>query len=121
MLPDWNHSILPQLSEAVHGLRYKKYVDCCFDHYFVTSVANYPYLPVQCSLLECWVLYVLNDPELGSSHMTYTCPSKVNIHVAYCFHELVYPLETQVFLILQFHLLESQWCSYFDSYLVKVY
>ena len=32
----------------------------------------------------------------------------------------MYILSTQVFLILPFHLLESQWCSYSDSYLVKV-
>ena len=44
-------------------------VDCCFDNNCLKlpqlhDIANNPYLPVQCSLLNIihWVLCVLNDP-----------------------------------------------------------
>ena len=51
-------------------------------------------------------------------------PSKVNSHVAYCMLPcVVKPFylatrDTGVPNLIQFHLLESQWYSYFDSYLV---
>ena len=95
-------------------------VDCCFDHFksylscmtlliILTILFNVLYSLI----LECWYavgtfsVYLMTQSLESHNSDKINGLSKVNSHVAYCFHvvKLFYPLETQVFLIIQFHLL----------------